>query len=799
MAVFEIGADILAVAERFHRFGALVQAAQLYQQALEQQPSDPAVWGCLGRVCHAMGRHDDAAACYRQAVALQPRDAGVHNNLGAVLLASGQPDVAAASFREALKLQPAYAEAHNNLGAALLAKNQPDDAAACFQSALRLRPDYAAAHKNLGSALARQGKHEEAAASYRRALELQPDDRSGWARLAGVLDSLNHLDEAASCYERSLEGRRGDPGVLNELAALRMKQGRFADAVLWYERTLQLRPDAAGVYNNLGLALLKQGRKAEAMLSFYQALYLQPDLAEVHNNLGMALMNQGRREEALLRFQQAINLRPDLADAHNNLGLAFAAEGLADEAVACYQRALQVAPNCVGALANLGNANKDEGLLIEAIACYRAALSHRPNDAKIHSNLLLAMNYQTGADPQAILCEARRFAAQHAAPLAARIKPFEARPLAGRRLRIGYVSADYREHPVAYFLEPILASHDRCSFEIFCYADVPEPDAVTQRLQGCADHWRSLVGVSDAEAAEIIRQDGIDILVDLAGHTGGNRLLMFASKPAPIQASYLGYLSTTGLSTIDYYITDADADPPGLTEAHYQEQLIRLPECAFCYRPGTTPESAAEVPARQAGYVTFGCLNNRAKVSEENLSLWSRILNAVPGSRLALRAGAGRPSEHSVLNAETFHGIAADRLIFLGNAPSRFDYLKLYEAVDVCLDPFPYNGVTTTCDSLWMGVPVISLAGRTSVSRQGVRFLQNVGLQEFIAETPEAYVRIASELAGDLPRLTVLRRELRERMSRSPLMDSSRLTRQLEDAYGAMWERWLSAGQSGEP
>lgn len=799
MAAFEIGADMLAVAERFHRFGALVQAAQLYQQALEQRPGDPAVWGCLGRVCHALGRRDDAAACYRQALVLQPRDAGMHNNLGAVLLASGRADEAAACFRESLQLQPDYAEAHNNLGAALLAKNQPDDAAACFQSALRLRPDYAAAHKNLGSSLARRGKHEEAAASYRRALELQPDDRSCWARLAGVLDSLNHLDEAASCYERSLEGRPGDPGVLNELAALRMKQGRFADAVLWYERTLQLRPDAAGVYNNLGLALLKQGRNAEAMLSFYQALYLQPDLAEVHNNLGMALNDQGRREEAVLRFQQAINLRPDLADAHNNLGLARAADGHADEAFACYRRALQVAPNHVGALANLGNAYKDEGLLTEAIACYRAALSHRPNDAKIHSNLLLAMNYQSDADPQAILCEARRFAARHAAPVAARVQPFVARPLAGRRLRIGYVSADYREHPVAYFLEPILASHDRRNFEIFCYADVPEPDAVTQGLQGCADHWRSLVGVSDAEAAEIIRRDGIDILVDLAGHTGGNRLLMFASKPAPIQASYLGYLSTTGLSTIDYYITDADADPPGLTEAHYQEQLIRLPECAFCYRPGTTPESAAEVPARRASYVTFGCLNNLAKVSEENLALWARILQAVPGSRLALRAGGRRLTEQPAPDAETREGIAADRLIFLGNTPSRFEYLKLYKAVDLCLDPFPYNGVTTTCDSLWMGVPVVTLAGRTSVSRQGVRFLQSVGLQDLIAETPEAYVRTATELASDLTRLTALRRELRERMSRSPLMDAPRVTRQLEEVYRAMWDRWLAAREPSQP
>ncbi|HEV3261329.1 MAG TPA: tetratricopeptide repeat protein [Gemmataceae bacterium] len=780
------GADLLAIAERFHTFGGFEQAAQLYEQALQQQPGDPAVWGRLGKVWHALGRHDQAAACYRQALELQPHDGGVYHNLGAVLLLQGRLDEAAACCREALRLQPGYAEAHNNLGAALLAGDLPGEAVTCFREALRLRPEYAAAHRNLGNALARQGELEEAAASYRRAVELQPHDASEWVHLASALGSLGQWEEATACYERALKLRPGDPGVLNELAAVRMRQGRLAEAVDYYEQTLRIRPDAAGLYNNLGLALLKQGRTREAMLSFCQVLYLQPELAEAHNNLGMALLNQDRKEEAVLRFQQALALRPDLADAHNNLGLARAAQGFPDDAFGCYQQALQVEPDHIGALANLGNAYKDQGRLAEAVACYRDALRSRPHDAKIHSNLILALNYQPGTDAQAILCEARRYAAVHAAPLAAAIKSFQPRPLAGRRLRIGYVSADYREHPVAYFLEPILASHDRRNFEIFCYADVLEPDATTQHLQGYADHWRSLVGVSDTQAAEAIYQDGIDILVDLAGHTGGNRLLAFALKPAPIQASYLGYLGTTGLPTIDYYITDADADPPGLTEADYEESLIRLPQCAFCYRPGTAPETGPDLPARQAGGVTFGCLNSLAKVSEENLALWARVLEAVPGSRLLLRAGAGRQAEHRVRDAISRHAIAPDRLIFLENTPSRFDYLKLYQAVDLCLDPFPYNGVTTTCDALWMGIPVVSLAGRRSVSRQGVRFLRSVGLQELIAETPEAYVRIAAGLAGDLPQLTALRRGLRERMSRSPLMDSVRLTHQLEDAYRAM-------------
>jgi predicted O-linked N-acetylglucosamine transferase (SPINDLY family) len=290
----------------------------------------------------------------------------------------------------------------------------------------------------------------------------------------------------------------------------------------------------------------------------------------------------------------------------------------------------------------------------------------------------------------------------------------------------------------------------------------------------------------------MIRKDGIDILVDLNGHTGGNRLLAFARKPAPIQASYLGYLGSTGLPAMDYYLTDIHADPLGLTEAYYQEQLIRLPECGFCYQPGPAPHSSPELPARKFGQVTFASLNVVAKLSEQVLALWAQLLAAVPGARLLLRSGAGRQAEERLRDSVTRRGIAPERVSLLGQTATRFDYLRLYQAVDLCLDPFPYNGVTTTCDALWMGVPVLALAGRMNVSRQGVRFLRAVGLDELIAETSENYVRIATELAGDLDRLAGLRRGLRERMSRSPLMDASRLTRCLEAAYLDMWGKWAA-------
>ncbi len=757
----ELGTDALAVADRLLRFGALRQAEQLYRDVLNAQADNAEAWSRLGEVCHSLRRPRKALRSYRRALELRP-EARVHNNVGVALMELGQPDEATTSYEEALRLQPDFAEAHNNLGVARREQGQLDQAEASFQEALRLKPAYAAAHNNLGQVLSRQGRLQEAAACFGHAVQAQPDFARAWQGLGDALRGLGRLDEAGASYERAARLRPDDPEPLDQLGGLLTHLGRPADAITCYERVLRLRPESAAACNNLGLALLNARRLDEAVLSFRQALYL----------------------------------RPDLADAYNNLGLAVAARGNSEEALNCYERALAIAPAHFGALVNLGNAYKDQGLAAEALSCYRRALVVRPDDARIHSNLVLALNYQAGVAPQEILAEARRFAEQHAAPLASAIKPHPVRSLNGRRLRIGYVSTDFRDHAVAWFLEPVLATHDHQHFEVFCYADVLQPDAVTQRLQTYADRWRSLVGVSDAQAADIIYHDGIDILVDLSSHTGGNRLLVFARKPAPIQATYLGSNFTTGLSTIDYYVTDADADPPGVTEAYYEEQLIRLPACAFCYSSGPSPEVTEELPACRAGQVTFGCLNSMAKLSDPVLVVWSEVLAAVPRSRIMLRTSNVRRGETRIYDILGRHGIAAERVLFAGQMADRYDYLKLFQELDLCLDPFPYNGVTTTCEALWMGVPVISLAGHAGVSRQGVRFLRAVGLEELIADTPRAYVRRASELGSNWARLRSLRSGLRERMRRSPAMDGAQFTRNLEAAYVAMWEQWVSGGRS---
>jgi predicted O-linked N-acetylglucosamine transferase (SPINDLY family) len=788
--------DLEPLAARFHRFGALAQAEVLYRKALGHQPDNADLWSCLGRVYQALNRSDEAVDCWRRTVGLRPGQIEAHNDLGVALMEQGRLAEAIASFRAAIRLGPEYAEAHNNLAIALMGQGDPQEAAEYFLQVLSLEPEHSTAHCNLGIALAAMSKHQDALASFRKAVELRPSFAQAWLELGKTQRVVGQTDEAIACYERAAALSPDHPDLLCELGLLLMQQGAMRDAVARFEQALFLQPDSVAAYNNRGLALLNQGQFEEARLSFEQAQYLRPDLAGVHNNNGLALLNQGRPHEARASFEQAIRLEPNLADAHNNLGLALEALGKPDDALASFERAVLVDPDHPGALTNLGNAYKDQGFAAAAIAAHRKALAIRPDDAAVHSNLLLDMQYASSADPDAMLAEARRYARQHEEPLAVVAGPCLTRPLPVRRLRIGYVSANLREHPLSFFLEPILAAHDRKSFEIYCYDALMKPDSVTERLKGYADMWRSLAEQSDPQAVELIRRDEIDILVDLDGHTGGNRLPVFAQKPAPIQVSYLGYLGTTGLAAMDYYLTDAHADPPGQSDCHYQEKLVRLPDCAFCYRAGPSPEVNAEPPACQSGKVTFGCLNNPAKMTDEVLSLWCKVLAAVPGSQLMTATGGSRRVEERVRAAMSSHEVGPERLLVAGRSATRMDYLRRYDAIDIALDPFPYNGVTTTCDALWMGVPVISLAGRINVSRQGVRFLRSVGLDELLGETPEDYVCLAVDLASDIHWLAALRAGLRERMTRSPLMNAQRLTCEIEAAYHAMWEEKVGAPRS---
>jgi predicted O-linked N-acetylglucosamine transferase (SPINDLY family) len=402
------------------------------------------------------------------------------------------------------------------------------------------------------------------------------------------------------------------------------------------------------------------------------------------------------------------------------------------------------------------------------------------------------LHYDTRHDAGAIYREHLLFSKQYEAPLAGSIIPHSNECSLTRRLKIGYVSADFKKHSVAYFIEPVLARHRKEQVSVHCYADVGQGDEVTERLRGYADHWHSIVGMTDEQVAALIRSDGIDILIDLAGHTAQNRMLIFARKPAPVQVSWIGYPATTGLSAMDYKIVDGYTDPPGKTEQYYTEKLIRMPGSFLCYQPDKDSPAIETLPALTKGYITFGSFNNFAKVTPQVMDLWGDILKSVPGSRLVMKARslADRPTRESVMERFIAKGVGGERVELLGWEPTTQSHLNTYNRIDIALDSFPYNGTTTTCEALWMGVPVVTLSGETHASCVGVSLLTNAGLPELIARTPEEYIALAVELANDVQRVESYRRELREKMTRSALCDAEGFTAQLEMHYRQIWETW---------
>jgi protein O-GlcNAc transferase len=804
MAVYKIAAIMAQVsiqqafdlALQHHQAERLAEAENLCRRILAHDPAHVDAVRLSGMIAYQLGRNDIAANLFRRAIALCPDFPAAYVNLGNSLTNMGQLDEAIAAYRQAIALRPGYAEAYSNLGNALTNVGQLDEAIAACRQAIALRPNYAKAHNNLGVALRDRGQLDEAIAAYRQAIILDPNLPEAHTNLGNVLRSKERLDEAIAAYRQAIVLSPRYAGAYSNLGNVLRDKGQLDEAIAAHRQAIALVPNFAGAYTNLGNALADKGQLDDAIAAHRQAIALKPNYAEAHSNLGNALRDKGQLIEAIAACRQAITLRPNYAGAYSNLGSALTNQGQLDEAVAAYRQAIFLQPNLPEAHNNLGNALRDIGELDEAVAAYRQAIALRPDYAGAYSNLVYALHFHPGYDAQAIAEEHRRWNRQHAEPLRQFIQPHNNPPHPDRRLRVGYVSADFRNHSVSRFLLPLLRHHDHSAFEIICYSDVANGDAMTDSLRACADGWHNIVGYADERVANKVREDKIDILVDLAGHTAGNRLQVFALKPAPVQITYLGYPGTTGLSQMDYRLSDLFADPPGETESLHTEKLWRLPVCNWCCRE---PDDAPPVrPSRSDGPICFGTFNNFAKASPAIMDLWAAILMANPSSRLIIKSrGLGEPSVRRRI-AQFFQsrGVPADRLDIRGSEPDVRSHLLVYNQLDIALDSFPYHGTTTTCDALWMGVPVVTLAGPSHVSRVGVSLLSCIGLPELIAQSPEEYVSIAVGLAGDFARLAELRRTLRERMRASPLMDAPRFARNIEAAYRQMWRTWCETHAS---
>ena len=682
---------------------------------------------------HRRGELAQAEAIYRAVLATDPNNADALHLLGLVAHQVGQHQHAEQLIARAIRIHPGNAQVHLNHAKVLVAAGRPHDALASLQTVLRLDPSQADAYAELGWIFHQRGDFASAAECLRTVTTLRPDDAAAFHNLCAELVTLKRWPEAAAAGKRAVE--------------------------------------------------------------------LRPDWPDAWCNYGAALYRIDQLDDSVAAYRRAIALRPVYADAYANLALTLLEQYQFAEAEAACREAIRLTPGGAQAWSNLGNTLKKQSKLPEALAAYRKSLELNPRNRSSWANVLLALSYLDTATPEEILATHRAWAEQYAEPL---VRELDRLPAVfansrdpERRLRIGYVSPDFFQHAVMHFLEPLLVAHDRAAVEIFCYSDVDRPDAVTDRIRHTVtDHWRDVAHVSDADLADIIRRDGIDVLVDLAGHTRRNRLITFALRAAPVKLSYLGYPATTGLPAMDYRLTDGEADPRGMTDAHFTEKLIRLSRCAWCYHPPEgAPPPAPQPPCIASGFVTFGSFNKHLKISPSTLDAWARLLRTVINSRLLLKSNRLRDevSRQRLIGEFTERGIEAGRVEVLPPTASAAEHLATYARVDVALDTFPYNGTTTTCDALYMGVPVVALAGRTHVSRVGVSLLAAVGLPELVADDVEQYIFFAAELARDTQRLSRLRRDLRPRMASSPLMDAPSLARATESAYRDAWRDWCAS------
>jgi predicted O-linked N-acetylglucosamine transferase (SPINDLY family) len=543
------------------------------------------------------------------------------------------------------------------------------------------------------------------------------------------------------------------------------------------------------------LQLQQAGHLDQAERVYRQVLAEHPDHADALHLLGSVHLARRQFAPAETLVRRAIVIHPSHPNFHNTLGLILSGQERHDEASRAYREALRLRPQMPSALFNLAHALISQGEVDEAISLYRQSLQLSPDDPDCHSNLLCALHYDGRSSALEIDEEARRWDARHAQPLRNLIQPHPNDRNPDRVIRVGFVSSDLWNHAVGRFLLPLLENLDRGQIHSVCYYDNVIHDALTDRLRGAASDWRSICGMSDDEAASLIRDDRIDILFDLCAHSGLHRLLLFARKPAPIQITYLGYPGTTGLATMDYRVTDPSLEPPGGIPS--VERPLVLPETYWCYAAPDAAPPVSELPAQSNGWITFGCMNKNYKVSNAALDAWAKILAALPGSRLILHAHQGIYRQRVSTRLHE-RGIDPSRIDFVGVQPLE-QFLATFQRFDIALDSFPYNGGTVTCDALYMGVPVVSLAGAMPVHRGGLSLLSAVGLPQLVAENQEDYAQIAIDLAGDVPRLSQLRGSLRPQMRASPLMNAPRFATNVASALRSVWREWCgrAAGATG--
>lgn len=599
-----------------------------------------------------------------------------------------------------------------------------------------------------------------------------------------------HASDAETCFRAALASDSRLAASHSHLASALNLLGRFEEAENSSRRAACLDPSLADAYINLGNTMLFRGRYCEAIMHYVCALTIDAEIAEANIHMALLGRTSSSLPAAIHYYEEKLRCQPQAYISLVRLGLGYQATGKLDAAREKFEAARELRPELCGPWASLAVLYGSQGCPELSLALYRKALEINENPIW-RSSYLFSLQYSEQLTAPEIYREHREWGRKYDA-LAEKVQAFGNAPDLSRKLRIGYLSGDFCQHAVANFMEPLLNCHDRARFEIHCYANVLAHDEVTARLEALSDVWLDVGAITDEDLCRKVRADGIDILVDLSGHTRGQRLGVMVRKAAPVQATYLGYPGTTGLAAIDYRISDATCDPPGVTDCYHSEKLLRLDRCFVTYQPPPHAPSVSAAPFQARGSITFGSFNNINKVNHRTIGLWADILRALPTSRIVIKhfATSHQLARKRILDSFAAFGIDAGRVCLLPAQPDLASHLALYREIDIALDCTPYNGTTTTCEAMWMGVPVITLAGDRHSARVGASLLGAAGLHEHIAATAEGYVKSAIDLALDTSHLIRLRDTLRQTMKDSPLLDARGFTASLEDAYSRAWQAW---------
>jgi protein O-GlcNAc transferase len=780
--------EAIAIASQLVQAGDFRTAAQIFGRLWHDDPRNAQLAYRLAVCEHHLGLFDQASAHFQAAIDREPAQPQYHLALGRNYKQQERYPEAIASYRKALDLAPQSVDTLVSLGIALWRDEQAEEAVTVFGAALQLAPDSYEATVNCGNALLRLERQDEAIDMYRRALALRPDSADVHNNLGRALVVVGEPAEARQCFDQALQLVPDHPEALFNTGDLLFFSGQSLEAETYYSRAVASRPRYADGYIALGRARFDAGQFASALACFDKMAEVAPQSAAAQNWRGIVLRHVHRTAEALQAFEQAARLAKDPADGYAEIGITYWQLGEARKAEEFADLALRADATHPPAFNLKGNIALTSGRANDAIAWFSKAVDADPAFPMFGENVLFAMNYAEGVDAVASFAAHRDWGDRQPRPAVKKMRRQTVLP--GGRLRLGFVSPDFISHSVAHFITPVFRHIDRDRFDIFAYSNNRRSDAVTESLRQLATGWRSIAGRNDEIAADMIRRDGIDILIDLAGHTAENRLGVFLREPAPMQVTYLGYPTTTGLPTMQYRLSDGIVDPEG-AEHFSTETLLRLPYSYFCYMPPAEAPPVSDLPSASRRVVTFGSFNNLAKLTGRMFRLWAGVLDAVPDSRLVLKTKSLNDADvrAEIEGRLAQAGIDSHRVELRGFELDRKQHLTLYGDIDIALDTFPFNGATTTCEALWMGVPVVTLPGQTHASRMGASILSAAGLREWIAADEDGYVGICAQIAHDLRLLAQTRAGLRAAMTASHLMDYAGFMREFETLLRAQFER----------